>query len=559
MSRTLPLLGLVFFAASAWGSVPICKVDQLTNQCRDFDSSKEFIETSNGGKIPNLSYKDQEKWKQDPSSVSGGLGGEDQMLASLDTQIKIMEVLDKPTSALSEKFKVFLAGRSGILNTVLTSTNPAATVALYLPPDSEKGKITTSTVKDARELLARYYSSEQLKTLATTLQSGLVAESVSGPAALKVHPFYAKLPEQVGDERIKELVEFARKSLIKTIRAGRPDSALSEQELAAIKKVSTISFTPMNSPQLLGNQICSGIFPNAFYSPEDNSISICSSFKYFPEASLVSVIGHELAHSIDTCNAQFGVLTVNQARVSELLAADTSKLDPLVLKDLKNLKGKTQITSLSDNLMRATPGEINAKLEELGALTRVTKDFSFTTYPFQAVSSCLSSSLGGSFRSVASQREEALQEIESSTVLSPREIEILKRGYKSNPECLIANFQPSQMGEAMSDWFGAQVTADFLKQNQPTQKPNLDSTIFFSNVYCAGQNAENKGSIYESIVKVLGNHMDAHPMAKDRIENIFLRNPTIAQVSGCAAEAAECKNQSRTFAPFTGQHSEAIQ
>ncbi|MDD4973586.1 MAG: hypothetical protein PHY93_04510 [Bacteriovorax sp.] len=160
-----------------------------------------------------------------------------------------------------------------------------------------------------------------------------------------------------------------------------------------IERVKTIRFNPPRLTKTVENE-CK--YPNAFYSPDDHSFTICPQMLDYPKIALMEVMAHEISHSYDSCTfsgkifKNTGPSTVEEAPFDIII-----KMDP-VLGNYRNSltlnlkpKNKNQDIALyADNPFSKTlsclqdpksvgaqsikPEEIKRKTQEqLAELTRI--------------------------------------------------------------------------------------------------------------------------------------------------------------------------------------------
>lgn len=121
----------------------------------------------------------------------------------------------------------------------------------------------------------------------------LDSDIAGGEAKLiKNQETYQKNAKRVHAEFLK-----SKKALISYLSNAKNEKNKNEIE-RAIKRVELIKFS---TPNLSSDYMRSCEFPNAFYEPESNTVTICPQYFTYPEINLFEVLSHELSHSIDPC------------------------------------------------------------------------------------------------------------------------------------------------------------------------------------------------------------------------------------------------------------------
>ncbi|MBC86331.1 MAG: hypothetical protein CL677_04050, partial [Bdellovibrionaceae bacterium] len=285
----------------------------------------------------------------------------------------------------------------------------------------------------------------------------------------------------------------------------------------------------------------------------------------YPEESLAMVLAHEMGHAIDPCNSQFGMYQVD---VKKFMQLDPSSTDDEVVQQIladddliffmehvdQNVTEENSQISDKVKMYLSDPGKLKY-FEDLGIISLKTEPPPEVSqrgnhlygYVLQDVYSCLQPKEG--IRSVTKSDIEVavnsyIQErlaIMGDTFDVESEKEKLTSAFTKYPQC----FGPGssgQMGEAMSDWWGAKVVGDMYSDREyKTDKERLRPYAFWIGQLCYQRaNYEyldtNEASVAEIAYQVIGNQYRnnmSHPKSIARLEKIFLSDPRMREAMGC--------------------------
>ncbi len=263
----------------------------------------------------------------------------------------------------------------------------------------------------------------------------------------------------------KEIFPEVRTLLIEKVKESIADP---EIERKVIQKIQNIGFSGVDCSSMLfgGEQegkIPGLMFSNAYYSAEDQTFRFCNGFllKNNSEFSIAMVIAHELSHSIDPCHIQKPIASP-PVKYSET-------------PDPKLLEGQYPIPGLLQCL-RAR--------ESIGAVNR---------------------------------REHVNSKSDSET--SGKNVVVLHR--QRAPFC----DHQDQIGEAFSDWMGAEVLGDFIEKNHSKLSPR-EKLVGYSNVFRSLKGCDSSEEDF-----------DIHPSKKNRIDRLIMANPEVRSQIGCGEPA----------------------
>lgn len=105
------------------------------------------------------------------------------------------------------------------------------------------------------------------------------------------------------EARTKKIFTDAQERIVKLLDSRRnSENAESTDEMIA--RVTAVKFNFPKSNQELSDLAANGCeIPNAFYAPGTHEVTICPQMLNLPDATLFSVLSHELGHSIDPCQS----------------------------------------------------------------------------------------------------------------------------------------------------------------------------------------------------------------------------------------------------------------
>lgn len=349
-------------------------------------------------------------------------------------------------------------------------------------------------------------------------------------------------------QRVEKLFSDAKNKVLAVLNK-RKTAQNSAQIENAIRRIQAVKF---QRPDL--NQGYYGLAeagceaPNAAFSPDTQTITVCPQFLNLPDASLFSTLSHELGHAIDTC----------------ALAMDTTE------------KG-TKFPEWMD-VVHLNDGKV------VNAAIPMNKN------PFQSVISCLESpkSLGVQTPSkesllasvdkeIQSMREELRQSQEEmgGVELSEEEMQFsdadearyedrkssIRNHYEEFKHCSYLTTN-GHMVEAFADWVASQALAERISEIPEAAKAKeyaFASQAGFYGLYCDNvtQAADEKikgaiGGRCQSLQTYRETVEDSrktegldssHPDTGRRINTIYYAQPTIKKALGCKStnNSTECQ------------------
>lgn len=534
------ILPLSFILAAPGAFAEKCDIDKLTNNCKVFDPKNQYVTLKNGKKVINYSYDSGEK-DEKPEGPS-----EKERLEQLKNKARVLELLSKPKKKVSESFKLqMLSEIDGINYALAGQADKELRVPVYYPPESTNGTLKSMSAEEIQSLFKTYYSPQQVKEL------GALAGPPPGDdgAGSELNPVYKEQKQLTTEKQIADMMRFAKESMVKTILAGRKKEELSSAEKDALKKVESVNYHI--GAEASDPSACSGVTPNAFYQPSTHQISICPNFLFLPPDAVMSVLGHELAHSIDPCLCQFGLYDVDKSRARAVLKS-LNKSKP---EDRENYEALQYILSEAGEKLNSSgifqtaknPEKLLKDLEAKGVLKKEIPEREYQEFPFSGVAQCLTNQ---NFRSTTGEREKYFKSLRDSGSISEKDVAQLEGAFKKHPECLPLKGESSQLGEAFADWFGTQVSSEYLAKKTKADADPLEPILFFANAYCASKaNASRERSVGEQLARLESDRTASHPADRKRLEEIYLRSPDIAKTVGCSPGGPQCKHTPGSATP----------
>ncbi len=316
----------------------------------------------------------------------------------------------------------------------------------------------------------------------------------------------------------------------------------------SIEKLKTIKFNPPTLSHLVTSN-CET--PNAFYSSQTHSFTLCPQYLENPKIVLIETIAHELAHSFDPCNLSSGL---------------TKKLGPEIIEEAP-FDVKIKVDSILGNYS-AYPYD-----EKLSSKNIFQAPMKFSDNPFKSVIQCLQTS--------ESVDAKILDQSELKKKLTKTINEIKENGLDDNKggpykyyDFLEKNLDSylefkagcnlkkmgidmglSQIQEAFADKIAVDITAKEISKlnkseaedkilaiiaNYSEACPNLNNvdnklvelaTKYQCPDFFASKSTEQK--IIKGLIYLDQENTDSHANDEKRINRILLAHPEIQKILGC--------------------------
>ena len=260
------------------------------------------------------------------------------------------------------------------------------------------------------------------------------------------------------------------------------------------------------------------LVPNAYYTPADNTFRYCNGFllQSQSEFTIASVVAHELAHSVDPCLVGIGPEDF-RFRYSEPGDREQSEREypmPGLLSCLRDERsvGAMFLEPGAEGEPRPDPRarleELRAKVKELNQ--RILK------------------------KGQTPEQKEELRDEKNLVLAKIARIETRlreqgpeERGPMPDPE-QPAFCRDDQIGEAVSDWFSAEVMPEYIRTAYP-KLTHSQRRVGYSNIFRAlcppgGLPPEEQ-------------EFDVHPNPERRANQLLLASPKVRRQMGCPVTA----------------------
>lgn len=562
----------MFWNSPASAQEKQCSAENLTAECRAFDSLPPVIVLPDG-----TSFKNPRKSQQIVNPPANTSMSNQKMLEMqddlLEVQVDFVRTLDKVS--LSEKFKSALANLL-YLNLNLDETGelslekiPGATesnqqlyfVTVPWPPDDNKSKLQLRSPQEVLEYLNKTLpldAKKNLKKMADTRKKYYMGFS-KPPVQTDVN---ISTVTEARKKRIADLVQFAKDSIVRTLTGGRDLKLLTPEMQALVLKVQSVEYNSRVDSASRKTHCNGG--PNAFYNPANNKFEICDSMMNFPDSQLITVIGHEIGHAIDPCNCISGVQKIN----SQLLSSYLNMPSPIMTSDEREILtyiGEAKETALNWDYYFSS--ELFNEFKRVELFTPKTPPVSYEKYPLLGARDCIVT--GSKLRSVSKDK---IPKMVDELALDRKKGEGLKttdaekkdyiQRFQKFPDCISDFGKSSEVAESMSDMIGANVFADYLRQNPiKTVEEKIGSLSFFLQEVCDLNQLNNnyKSSIkrtpsvadlQKEIKTKAFRQVDPHARNLVRINELFLAHPEVAAAFNCKPHSnSECYKKFPTKLP----------
>ena len=550
-----------------------CTLDKLTNGCQLFSpDGPSYIPVGEDSVIPNMSALG----KPPPEKVlaaakkdfeqrvkEAGYVQREQLNRFEVTASKILARVSGGDDGPDEHFTRYLSDHLDDM-TAIVLLNPqeeeVKQVPLPWPPDSPQGVVEVP-VDTARGYVLDLFSDwpeglAKMRELVDDAHEATVDFNniLRGKPSLPVNEDSQALKEMAPERRqkVEQLVAFTRKAIVNSILDGRKYTELSEEEHAAIRKVETVTLSSKSMEKMKDDPNCVDGEPNAFYEPHTHTLSLCPELYNLPDSAIVSIVGHEIGHTIDPCESQFAAYTIDRDRLKKVqksLSADIKDRGHLKLAEELDDSGSDS-TALPAPFSGISATDV-ADFEKAGVLKLEASGIPSRRYILSDVYHCLSLPEGGGFQGFNLAKAEHTAErvaafrCERTPWLSfdsekKRLVDLLQK----YPDCDLTTFR-QKIDEATADWLGASATSQFLGQhdyklpNADTPAGRLAPLSFFAALACMERNQvtsrteQNYADAIDYIHRDLDIARDDHASTARRLTYIFLYNPGIRKAMGC--------------------------
>lgn len=545
------IFSLSLASAAVAAEKPTCDIQGVTRNCDFFreKSDQKEIPLSDGTFVKNPLYQDPAESGNRETVVDTGLGlneglkGVDPKAAKefAYNQAEIVESLEG--SGFPMVTKICLSQMAGAM-----IATPEKTYEIPLPESSAPNKMRRLSGVELQSLLKNKLSDENYRRFTKTAnaQGEKVQQKIQARNDRAKKAFEAAEKEkaeklknekhlQIRLNKAKELFKYAKENMVEIIRRGKKDSELTTAEKSMIAKVQTVKLDEEGH----NSNYCNEDPDNAAYFSFSHRMIICKGILQMADAQLLYTIGHEIAHSIDPCNGSAPLYRVNKEK----------------FKDLSPKTRKSAESEFSENQLVNSPTEIyytdSSYIEEMvrvGALVQESPTTKFSDYPMKPEYNCLVQKL--KFRENSSKDVQVTSEYlkgynlgdDPNKKMRQEEVKKFAQAFKKYPQCLKSINHGSEMGEAMSDVFGALLMEKYVTEHPFKTEADRVGALF--DVRYCGQEVDDEQEVMASpyfiSVYNLGALKKVHPRDVARISKIQLNLPGVAEAYNCRRTHPTC-------------------
>lgn len=545
-----------------------CQVESLTNRCNFFreQGREDGIKFPDGSFLPNPLKQAAVRTDYESS----------RKVAELRAQAGVMRALQNiDAPKISPLFIVAIGGSlnhptllSALDQSSSSKHHEARPLLLPWPPTDDGAQMRKVSADDLRAFLSSLKASDRTDLVKAISAAQPMAQSNS-PNVLTAPRRAYRVSESVLEQRkirARELFEEAKALFLDEIKRGRAYENLLEYERNQYQKVKSVRLKSFDAAG--SDPSCGGFSPDAFYSPRTHSVTLCENYISWPDASLIEVLGHELAHAIDPCNQQFPVISINKEKTSGLSKSGSELPDEIrnspdrleLLTAVRESEGV--MMNLNEPMMGINGKEAFDFIKGKGYFDVVAQGIPFQKSPLSRAYSCLIKDVGirelseAQLQSIGS---DYIRSIEEASPLGKKRKELASSAVqklKRYPQCIRSREGKTQVQEAMSDLWSAKVLGRWLTRNPPKSKDEqIAALATFITDYCSGTSGkpEKKSAQtnpYEIVDLATRSAESAHPASRLRADAIHLTEPRIQKALGCAdAGAVSCTKYLGTQSP----------
>lgn len=361
----------------------------------------------------------------------------------------------------------------------------------------------------------------------------LSEEKAGGKEQLKKNRALLKQAEQ----RVEKIFNDMKTRVVRMLESKRTaENAAAIDNM--IGRIKTVKYKSANTNSTYGDlamQGCTG--PNGYYSPDEHTITICPQSMNMPEASLFSVMAHEIGHAFDPCTMTMGRSTdgliTPDWMEGGLRAAGKQLFAPVFM---EQNPFKSVVACLQ------TPSSLNAQIPSAKQLISEVDKFEQDLKDEMGEMEDMQDE-GGE----APARDATMARFED-------ERQKIKDNYDKFKYCSSLT-KSGHISEAFSDWIAAEAIAGKIKEIPEASKKKefafASQAHFYgtacSNIMQASLNkidSATKGTCPElqSFMKfqASGDHdhrdvfgVDTHPLTDQRIDRIYYAKPEVQEALGC--------------------------
>ncbi len=497
---------ILFISLMVSAEQSTCDQSLIKESC-DYLKSKaaeEYLTLSDGFKWKNPLYQNTQK--QNPYSSTNSDVYIDVIENKIERQVEIQRILDEVSKKLklSDKFKMAFSQDIYMLTTV----NPAAmgmmNMSLPIPIGDESAKFRTVTVDEVKEIFSRFPEKQQKKIKDVVNKGYIKSISLTATVMEEIRAQEIGKKKIITDnvQRVERLFELAKESLIRKISQGKASHELSGEQKSLIKRIETVKLNHGNDEKVYNESTCVNSFLNAFYRPLGHSINICPSYYSQPDSQIISVIGHEIGHSLDPCYSSKALVIPTQSNA-------------------KDPSGYRMVSSVKS-------GD-----------TAIAQSMTRSAHPLYVVEKCLISKI--KIRQaedvdvrLAAQLKARYEQLDKN--LNYEDRKSLEQNFYSQINedklCLGSGLLSPEINEAMSDVYGKIVLNDYLVTHPiKNQHDRIAAIASYFQKICNSNGEKEIES--DELQGMINKFHEEHPDTIKRIEKFTLQIPEVAKAFNC--------------------------
>lgn len=545
----------------------LCTPEGIVKESCDYlkqNKNKEYIESSFGGRIKNPYFEpsvSEEPKAELTAKVEGSVNLEkyDEEFAKFELEMDDVLLKSKNLQKLPQRsiqsIKQNLLYMQQATFADLLKNESSGLMGYYSykvpsPITDPKGSLQKITLVDLKKamddidpLLFEQINTAQKSMVQFYKESGFGRIGV-GNYVEKTETKFTEDEKVKYRKQLEEDFVFAKTKIIEMIRLGKTDSQLAPAQRNLIERVNKVKVDDPFSASVENSQVCTSAstagIQNAFYQTLRTAVSFCPHNFKLSRVSSLSLLAHEIGHAIDPCNAGCTHFKVND-QISE--------------QNKKTLKEKLNYSDEDTSIVyypgSSDPEEFK-KAFDSKKIKIINSGLNQSEHTFGSLKKCLINNEG--FEDY--QKNDYKYYFDYMSSVAKRNLEPLKKSERKawkkyiddskKNQCLKLPFKKSQTGEMMSDVYGSQVVAQFLKDKKLSSSEDRISSLMFSDIVCID-------NFYTDSLEVMN---QSHPIVKHRVQSIFLKTPGIAEAFGCELSKnskSKCLEQFRNLKYNLGQ------
>lgn len=311
----------------------------------------------------------------------------------------------------------------------------------------------------------------------------------------------AATPRDINSQkaRVQRIFNEVKESLFKSILRGRNRAQLSPEEQSMMARLEAAQFRHGDLPSLDDNFTCVGNAVDVGYSTAARVVQGCRGIYELPDASLHFIFGHELGHSVDSCQ-------LTMAAVEKRESADEPAF--------RMMGPRADTTGYQVVAAPMTQEKI----------------------PYASTRECLS---GKGFQSLSQADMNtfldriAKERCERDQGTCEQNLSEYRAGVDKQVAGLDCSYRGmarvSQMPETTADIFGAIALQDFARNNPEMMQAQKLGAFYNWSALCKAIEPVAPG---QNRVMTVG----SHPSPLDRFMKITMQIPEVAKVFGCSVD-----------------------